>query len=51
MQGVFTLVLISSDPFALVILPFWAQNHRSLTLAWLLCGLAWVLALLLSLPI
>ncbi|CAB1318086.1 unnamed protein product [Coregonus sp. 'balchen'] len=47
---VFTLVLISLDRFALVILPVWAQNHRSLTLAWLLCGLAWVLALLLSLP-
>ncbi|XP_076129301.1 C3a anaphylatoxin chemotactic receptor-like [Alosa pseudoharengus] len=26
-----------------------AQNHRSLVLAWVLCGLAWVLALLLSL--
>ncbi|KAM9541331.1 C3a anaphylatoxin chemotactic receptor isoform 2-T2 [Salvelinus alpinus] len=48
--SVFTLVLISLDRFALVILPVWAQNHRSITLAWLLCGLAWVLALLLSLP-
>uniref|UniRef100_A0A4W5LYQ3 C3a anaphylatoxin chemotactic receptor n=1 Tax=Hucho hucho TaxID=62062 RepID=A0A4W5LYQ3_9TELE len=48
--SVFTLVLISLDRFALVILPVWAQNHRSVTLAWLLCGLVWVLALLLSLP-
>uniref|UniRef100_A0A4W5LZM1 C5a anaphylatoxin chemotactic receptor 1 n=1 Tax=Hucho hucho TaxID=62062 RepID=A0A4W5LZM1_9TELE len=47
---VFTLVLISLYRFALVILPVWAQNHRSVTLAWLLCGLVWVLALLLSLP-
>ncbi|XP_024289792.1 C3a anaphylatoxin chemotactic receptor-like [Oncorhynchus tshawytscha] len=48
--SVFTLVLISLDRFVLIILPVLAQNHRSITLAWLLCGLAWVLALLLSLP-
>ncbi|XP_041742858.1 C3a anaphylatoxin chemotactic receptor [Coregonus clupeaformis] len=48
--SVFTLVLISLDRFALVILPVWAQNHRRISLAWLLCGLVWVLALLLSLP-
>ncbi|XP_048106840.1 LOW QUALITY PROTEIN: C3a anaphylatoxin chemotactic receptor-like [Alosa alosa] len=46
---VFTLALISLDRLALVVRPVWAQNHRSLVLAWVLCGLAWVLALLLSL--
>ncbi|XP_045078695.1 C3a anaphylatoxin chemotactic receptor-like [Coregonus clupeaformis] len=48
--SIFTLVLISLDRFVLIILPVWSQNHRSIALAWLLCGLAWVLALLLSLP-
>lgn len=48
--SVFTLALISLDRLALVVRPIWAQNHRSLGLAWGLCGLAWFLALLLSLP-
>ncbi|XP_041936324.1 C3a anaphylatoxin chemotactic receptor [Alosa sapidissima] len=48
--SVFTLAFISLDRLALVVRPVWAQNHRSLVLAWALCGLAWVLALLLSLP-
>ncbi|KAM6986261.1 C3a anaphylatoxin chemotactic receptor [Aplochiton taeniatus] len=48
--SVFTLVLISLDRFVLVIRPVWAQNHRTVASAWMLCGLAWVLALLLSLP-
>ncbi|CAB1352155.1 unnamed protein product [Coregonus sp. 'balchen'] len=48
--SVFTLVLISLDRFVLVIRPVWAQNHRKITLAWLQCGLAWFLAMLLSLP-
>uniref|UniRef100_A0A674CM12 C3a anaphylatoxin chemotactic receptor n=1 Tax=Salmo trutta TaxID=8032 RepID=A0A674CM12_SALTR len=50
LSSVFTLVLISLDRFVLIILPLWAQNHQSIALAWLLCGLAWVLALFLSLP-
>lgn len=48
--SVFTLALISLDRLMLVVRPVWAQNHRSLVLAWALCGLVWVLALLLSLP-
>lgn len=48
--SVFTLALISLDRLVLVVRPVWAQNHRSLVLAWALCGLAWILALLLSLP-
>ncbi|XP_041743062.1 C3a anaphylatoxin chemotactic receptor-like [Coregonus clupeaformis] len=48
--SVFTLVLISLDRFVLVIPPVWAQNHRKITLAWLQCGLAWFLGMLLSLP-
>lgn len=48
--SVFTLSLISLDRLVLVVRPVWAQNHRSLALAWALCGLAWVLSLLLSLP-
>ncbi|KAJ8385513.1 hypothetical protein AAFF_G00185490 [Aldrovandia affinis] len=48
--SVFTLTLISLDRFALVIKPIWSQNHRSVSWAYLLCGTAWFLALLLSLP-
>ncbi|XP_062383182.1 C3a anaphylatoxin chemotactic receptor [Sardina pilchardus] len=48
--SVFTLAIISLDRLALVVRPVWAQNHRSLVMAWALCGLAWVLAFLLSLP-
>ncbi|XP_030623929.1 C3a anaphylatoxin chemotactic receptor [Chanos chanos] len=48
--SVFTLTLISLDRFALVIKPVWAQNHRKLSLAWILCGVAWMLSLGLSLP-
>ncbi|XP_010901409.1 C3a anaphylatoxin chemotactic receptor [Esox lucius] len=48
--SVFTLMLISLDRFALVILPVWSQNNRSIPLALLLCGLAWIMAFLLTLP-
>ncbi|XP_061119738.1 C3a anaphylatoxin chemotactic receptor [Conger conger] len=48
--SVFTLTLISLDRFALVIKPVWAQNHRKLSWAYLLCGAAWIAALLLSIP-
>ncbi|KAK7125354.1 hypothetical protein R3I93_020893 [Phoxinus phoxinus] len=48
--SVFTLNLISLDRFAQVITPVWAQNHRNLFLARLSCAVAWVLALVLSLP-
>ncbi|KAK9968745.1 hypothetical protein ABG768_003053 [Culter alburnus] len=48
--SVFTLNLISLDRVTQVITPVWAQNHRNLFLARLSCVVAWVLALLLSLP-
>ncbi|XP_051542329.1 C3a anaphylatoxin chemotactic receptor-like [Myxocyprinus asiaticus] len=48
--SVFTLNVISLDRFTQVITPVWAQNHRNLMLARLSCVVAWVLALLLSLP-
>ncbi|ROL54987.1 C3a anaphylatoxin chemotactic receptor [Anabarilius grahami] len=49
--SVFTLNLISLDRFTQVITPVWAQNHRNLFLARLFCVVAWVLALVLSLPL
>lgn len=48
--SVFTLTLISLDRFALVIKPVWSQNHRRLSLAYLLSGATWFVALLLSIP-
>uniref|UniRef100_A0AAY4B8V2 G-protein coupled receptors family 1 profile domain-containing protein n=2 Tax=Denticeps clupeoides TaxID=299321 RepID=A0AAY4B8V2_9TELE len=48
--SVFTLTVISLDRLVLVVRPVWAQNNRSLSLAWLLCGVSWLLALSLSLP-
>ncbi|XP_065120335.1 C3a anaphylatoxin chemotactic receptor [Paramisgurnus dabryanus] len=48
--SVFTLNIISLDRFILVITPVWAQNHRSLSKAWISCVVVWVLALALSLP-
>ncbi|KAK9968725.1 hypothetical protein ABG768_003033 [Culter alburnus] len=49
--SVFFLSLISLDRFTQVITPVWAQNHRNLFLARLSCVVAWVLALVLSLPL
>ncbi|XP_061453483.1 C5a anaphylatoxin chemotactic receptor 1 [Rhineura floridana] len=48
--SILLLVLISIDRCALVVKPVWCQNHRSPRLAWMLCGLAWAFALLLTLP-
>ncbi|XP_036451810.1 C3a anaphylatoxin chemotactic receptor [Colossoma macropomum] len=48
--SVFTLSLIGLDRFIQVVKPVWAQNNRSQGLAWVCCGVAWVLAFLLSLP-
>ncbi|KAJ8287026.1 hypothetical protein GJAV_G00046160, partial [Gymnothorax javanicus] len=48
--SVLTLTLISLDRFSLVIMPVWSQNHRRCSIAYLLCGGAWFLALLLSIP-
>ncbi|GAA6107690.1 C3a anaphylatoxin chemotactic receptor [Tachysurus ichikawai] len=48
--SIFTLNLISLDRFIQVVKPVWAQNNRTIRLAWICCALAWTLAILLSLP-
>ncbi|XP_003222918.2 C5a anaphylatoxin chemotactic receptor 1 [Anolis carolinensis] len=48
--SVLLLMLISMDRCALVMKPIWCQNHRSDHIAWSLCGAAWILALILTLP-
>lgn len=48
--SIFTLNLISLDRFVQVVKPVWAQNNRTIKLAWLGCAVVWILAILLSLP-
>ncbi|XP_051972862.1 C3a anaphylatoxin chemotactic receptor-like [Xyrauchen texanus] len=48
--SVFILSLISLDRFTQVITPVWAKNHRSLLLARLSCGAAWILSITLDVP-
>ncbi|XP_077311822.1 C3a anaphylatoxin chemotactic receptor-like [Lithobates pipiens] len=48
--SVFTLVAISVDRCLLVVQPVWAQNKRSLRMAWVLCGVIWMLSFLMCLP-
>ncbi|XP_060032760.1 C5a anaphylatoxin chemotactic receptor 1 [Erinaceus europaeus] len=48
--SVLLLATISADRFLLVVHPIWCQNHRSVKLAWLVCGVTWSLALLLTVP-
>ncbi|XP_067412668.1 C5a anaphylatoxin chemotactic receptor 1 [Emydura macquarii macquarii] len=48
--SVLLLMAISVDRCALVTRPIWCQNHRTTRLAWGLCGAAWLLALLMTLP-
>ncbi|XP_058267119.1 C3a anaphylatoxin chemotactic receptor-like [Hemibagrus wyckioides] len=48
--SIFTLNLISLDRFIQVVKPVWAQNNRTVRLAWICCAFAWTLAILLSLP-
>ncbi|XP_069834943.1 C3a anaphylatoxin chemotactic receptor [Dendropsophus ebraccatus] len=48
--SVFTLVAISIDRCVQVVVPVWAQNHRSLRLAWSICLVIWILSFIMSLP-
>ncbi|XP_073540939.1 C3a anaphylatoxin chemotactic receptor [Phyllobates terribilis] len=48
--SVFTLVAISIDRCIQIVLPVWAQNHRSLRMAWLVCLIIWALSFMMSLP-
>nr|DBA14921.1 TPA: hypothetical protein GDO54_004197 [Pyxicephalus adspersus] len=48
--SVFTLVAISVDRCLLVVQPVWAQNHRTLRMAWILCLFIWMLSFVMCLP-
>lgn len=49
-SSIFLLVIISVDRLVSVMFPVWAQNHRTVKKAWLIVGLAWLLAISLSVP-
>lgn len=49
-SSIFLLVVISVDRCVSVMFPVWAQNHRSVKMASVVVGLAWVLAIALSVP-
>lgn len=48
--SVLLLATISADRFLLVFNPIWCQKVRGPGLAWMACGVAWVLAMLLTIP-
>ncbi|XP_004710667.1 C5a anaphylatoxin chemotactic receptor 1 [Echinops telfairi] len=48
--SILLLATISADRFLLVFNPIWCQNVRGARLAWMACGVAWVVALLLTIP-
>ncbi|XP_056385298.1 C3a anaphylatoxin chemotactic receptor isoform X2 [Hyla sarda] len=48
--SIFTLVAISIDRCVQVVLPVWAQNHRSLRMAWFICLVIWILSFIMSMP-
>lgn len=48
--SILLLAAISADRFLLVFNPIWCQKVRGTGLAWMACGVAWVLALLLTIP-
>ncbi|TFK14159.1 short-chain dehydrogenase/reductase 3 [Platysternon megacephalum] len=49
-SSVLLLMTISLDRCVSVVLPVWAQNHRTTTLACLICVFDWVIALAMSSP-
>lgn len=48
--SILLLATISADRFLLVFKPIWCQKVRGPGLSWMACGVAWVLALLLTIP-
>ncbi|MGH0179273.1 UNVERIFIED_CONTAM: hypothetical protein FKN15_001294 [Acipenser sinensis] len=48
--SVFILTLVSVDRCTLVTKPVWSQNNRTVWLANLLCGIVWLLAVIMCLP-
>ncbi|KAL6040172.1 hypothetical protein STEG23_030414 [Scotinomys teguina] len=48
--SILLLATISADRFLLVFNPIWCQKVRGTSLAWMACGVAWALALLLAIP-
>uniref|UniRef100_A0A8C9CPZ8 C5a anaphylatoxin chemotactic receptor 1 n=1 Tax=Phocoena sinus TaxID=42100 RepID=A0A8C9CPZ8_PHOSS len=48
--SILLLATISADRFLLVFNPIWCQNYRGARMAWAACGVAWALALLLTIP-
>lgn len=48
--SILLLATISADRFLIVFYPIWCQNYRVAWLAWVACGVAWGLALALSIP-
>ncbi|XP_070489186.1 C5a anaphylatoxin chemotactic receptor 1 isoform X1 [Equus przewalskii] len=48
--SILILATISADRFVLVVNPIWCQNYRGAHVAWTACGVAWFLALLLTIP-
>ncbi|XP_006208747.2 C5a anaphylatoxin chemotactic receptor 1 isoform X1 [Vicugna pacos] len=49
-SSILLLTTISADRFLLVFNPVWCQNYRGSFLAWVACSVAWILALLLTIP-
>lgn len=49
-SSILLLATISADRFVLVFNPIWCQNFRGAGVAWIACGVAWGLALLLTIP-
>ncbi|XP_049642467.1 C5a anaphylatoxin chemotactic receptor 1-like [Suncus etruscus] len=48
--SILLLATISADRFLIVFKPIWCQNYRVSRLAWLASGVAWMLALVLTIP-
>lgn len=48
--SILLLTTISADRFLIVFQPIWCQNYRVARLAWLASGVAWILALVLTIP-